>query len=110
MTSHDYAVELRRIADELESRPEFDLPDYTRKAYVSFSYFSDKGRFISAVRALGSLSKDFSDKTYLRVSKSLGTTASIDMNVNRDSVCRLVREAEYECEPLLNAEEMAESA
>jgi hypothetical protein len=110
MTSHEYAAKLKALAEALESKAEFILPDY-QDNYVlhhgleSFSYYDRKDDFLSAVKAVGSGVK--------RVSNSgdslefLALSGMLRLTVYRTSVCRLVQEAKYECDPLLTPEEEA---
>ena len=104
MTSHQYAKQLHEIAAFLESRPVFEMPTYTSAAWDRIQFFSDKEKFIAAGRAIGSFAKSF-DRHDLILMHTLPSGAHIDLVAARNLVCRLVKEAEYECEPLLTPEE-----
>lgn len=104
MTSHDYARELKRVADCLERREEFDLPDYLDEVALKLSYFDDKKRFLAAVRALGTGTKG-PDKYITNDYIFTPAFGGLRIQAERNTVCRLVRPAEYECEPLLSPEE-----
>lgn len=104
MTSHEYAAQLHEIAAFIESRPVFEMPDYTTKAWDRIQFFSDKDKFLAAGRAIGSFTKEF-DRDDILLIHALPSGAHIDLVAARNLVCRLVKEAEYECEPLLTPEE-----
>lgn len=106
MTSHEYAKKLRELAMHLELAESFELPDYQEnyhKGYglVSFRYQDDKTGFLAAVKAVGAgkkqaISNDFIFSCF---------DGALRLSVQRNSVCRLVKPAEYECEPLLSRAE-----
>ena len=102
MTSHEYAVKLKELAELLLSKPEFSTPYSERTAYTCLYYWSDKANFLEAVKALGSGKKEWgkTDLTYVPA-----YTNMLQIKVMRNAVCRLVREAEYDCEPLLSQAE-----
>jgi len=108
-TSHDYAKQLREIADALLDLPAFQLPRHMSQDRVHdyLHYFSDKERFVAAAKALGNFEKGVRDDA-LVLSPLFSTHFQI--RADRSSVCRLVRSAqpaEYECEPLLSQAEEA---
>ena len=103
MTSREYAELLRKQAAELDGLPEFPVPDYFIYFGKSITYYYEKSAFLSAVRALGTGTKEVvGDKM-----RFMPKGAAFYLEIERDSVCRKVREAEYECEPLLSDEEQA---
>jgi hypothetical protein len=110
MKSHEYAKKLHELADLLESRPDFKLPDYQRN-YISqhgidnFSYHGDKTGFLAAVKAVGSGTKLPGDKDDFSF---LACNGLLRLTVYRTAVCRIVKPAqpaEYDCIPLLSQEE-----
>ncbi len=112
MTSHEYAKQLRELADKLEAVDEFTLPGHSAILYKdcgieTLRYYGDKERFLAAVRSIGNGRKDTSherDFTFVAFDGLLRVT------VNRDAVCRIVKPAQpavYDCEPLLSPEEEA---
>lgn len=112
MTSHEYALELLKIAHGLQERPEFPLPDYYTpefKAYlINISYFADKKRFLQAVAAIGSAVKGGDESNYVLTP---AFAPMLRIEANRNAVCRIVKPAtpaEYECEPLLSQAEEAQ--
>ena len=100
MTSHEYAGELLKIVNYLtDGRPEFEV-DFPPT--VRFHFWSEKEKFVAAVKALGSGTKEVSGSDfYFRVKG-----ASIAVQANRDSVCKKIQEAKWECEPLFTPEEV----
>lgn len=108
MTSHEHAHKLREFAEALLKLPAFNLPSY-QESYLKnhgiekYSYHSDKDSFIAAVKQIGSGQKvvDGDDMQFKALDGRLVLT------VMRNTVCRLVKEAEYECEPFLSQEEEA---
>lgn len=104
-TSHDYAKRLREAADFLESRPSFAVPDFDKRLFAHFNY-SDKEPFVAAVRALGTGTKTFDDD---EISFAIDAPfAKIIVAARRTVACRLIRPAEYECDPLLSPDEEKE--
>lgn len=107
MTSHEYANRLEKLAAELKSKSDFELPDYSERYYgnygiETFRYNNQKEGFLQAARALGSGTKDgTADELTFK-------HGDIRLSVDRNVVCKLVRPAEYECEPLLSEAETAE--
>jgi hypothetical protein len=110
MTSHEYAKQLRQLAELLESRPEFKLPNYQHNYILEngleyFAYHGDKSGFLEAVKAVGSGTKQAGDKWDFSF---LALNGLLRLTVAREAVCRLVKpaqEAVYDCEPLLSQEE-----
>ena len=98
-TSHDYARRLQEQATFLLSRPEFET-DSTPHGF--FWFCSDKEKFLAAVKAVGAGKKKFTDD---EVRFSPVDYPDITIYANRNSVCKKVQEAVWECEPLLSAAE-----
>jgi hypothetical protein len=100
MTSLEYAAKLKRIANFLESRPEFAL-DYETGPYIGF--FS-KDKFVAAAKALGDATKEFTEGDYAQFKLKSKLEPDVVLSISRDSVCRKV--VKFECEPLFSAEEV----
>jgi hypothetical protein len=100
MKSHEYAQQLMETANRILARPEVE---FGGSSPYLFLYFFDKEGFVEVVRAMGNGKKEFSggDYTFIPEGTCLRITAP------RDTVCRMVQEAKYVCEPLLSAEEAA---
>jgi hypothetical protein len=99
MTSHEYATEIRKQADYLESRPVFEIPGSER----TFFCFYDKHKFLDAVRALAPGTKEYKyDDLDFTIS-----AVSIVLSIPRNRVCKLVAPAVWDCEPLLSLQEDA---
>jgi hypothetical protein len=112
MNSHEHARVLRGIADCLESKPEFALPDHWSAHLISLfncvSYYAQKDLFLAAARALGEFEKKYTDSE-LEIACPANGGGRLLLRVNRDVVCRLVKPAqpaEYECDPLLLDDEV----
>lgn len=111
-TSRTLALNLRKLADWLDSKPEFPVMDVVAGPPYQ-SYHGNKDAFIAAVRAIGSGTKGKGVlDSYLRFEANTcpeGTEYSLQ--VNRESVCTLIKPAQpavYDCEPLLSQAEEAE--
>lgn len=100
MKSHEYAKRLHEIAEFLESRPEFETP----MGVHLYQYSSSKAPFLAAAKALGNVTKEYRGDD-LRISPA--AFPEMIFAVPRSVVCRLVKPAEYDCEPLLSQEEEA---
>ncbi len=101
MNSHLYANKMKEIADFLLSRPEFE----TAHACTIYQwYWSKKDDFLGAVKALGAGKKEWKTDDLYFVPEGCPEITTV---VQRSAICRLVRPAEYDCEPLLSQEEEA---
>ena len=97
--TREYAVEMRKIAEFLDSRPEFEI-DICETGEIRF-YFYDKESFVKAAKALGDAEKKVTSyEDFQLVSKH----AKVTLSIPRDKVCRKV--VTYDCEPLFSAEEV----
>lgn len=105
MNSHEYANKLKELADFLLAKPEFETDGEPR---VFFWYWSDKQGFLGAVKALGSGEKKWSTDDLTFYPAGVPDGIHFELQIRRVAICRLVREAEYECEPLLSQAEEAE--
>ena len=101
MNSHEYAVAIRKQAEYLESKPQFEIPSYVKET-ETFWYMHDKEGFVSAVRAVGAGRKEIG----IEYVDFYPTNAPIRIKIERNSICKLVRAAEYDCEPFLSHEEL----
>lgn len=100
-TSHDYARDLQKMADWLLTRPAFETGGYSRGHH--YFRFYEKDQFVDAAKSLGTGKKQFTaDEISFKVELPFG---SINIEAPRNIVCRLVRPAEYECDPFLSPEE-----
>ena len=103
MDSHDYANQLLNISTFLKLRPAFPVPNWMGQLqYIHYGFA--KKDFLAAVKALGSGTKNFSDSNSVEFMPTDGMGFSV--RVDRDRVCRKVKEAEYECESLLSEGEL----
>jgi hypothetical protein len=104
LNSHEYARKLQALADFLLSRPEFDTQ--TDIIDGSFWYWSDKEKFLAAVRALTPGRKEYGEGTerdalYFYPS-GVPQGTKLRLRVERALFCRKVQEEKWECEPLLS--------
>lgn len=100
MNSHEYAAAIKKQAEYLESKPQFEMPQYTQETDTLW-YMHDKKGFIQAVRTLGAGQKNIGVE-YVEFAP---TDAPITVKIERGAVCKLVAPAQYDCEPLLSQEE-----
>jgi hypothetical protein len=98
MTSHEYAERLRKISDFLLTRPSVEFGHGDKEVL----YFYGKEEFVAAVKAMGSGKKYFSNDYF----NFLCEAVPLELYANRSTVCRKVRDAEYECDPLFTNEEV----
>lgn len=103
MNSHEYAKRMKEIAEFLLARPEFPMAH----GPMIFHTYYEKEPFVAAVKALGSGKKTHTTGMYPEVQFVSTLCPEINIAIPRDKVCRLVREAEYDCEPFLSPEEDA---
>lgn len=104
MMSHEWAQVLRDTAMVLEAKANVQMGGEPK---ILNSHYGRKEEFLAVVRALkpGKKRIDAEISGYVNFTPA-GTC--IEVYINRDVMCRKVKEAEYECEPLLSAEEDAE--
>ena len=102
MQSHAYAAKLKELAEFLLSKPEFETGG---QPYFFSNQYTKEG-FVSAVKALGAGTKEFTDTEI----KFRPTDMPVGGYVQapRDKVCTLVKAAVWDCEPLLSVDELAE--
>lgn len=102
-TSHDLAVALQKSADWLLSRDAFGIETFWARASL-YMMFSNKEMFIAAARAIGSGKKEFDNFGNIGFRSPI-PGGEIHISAPRNTVCRLIRPAEYECDPFLSPEE-----
>lgn len=104
MTSHDLALNLQKTAVWLLSKESFPLSEFDAHSYQYLS-FTKKEEFLAAVKAVGSGKKKFSDtEITFEVEAPWGI---VKLTARRETVCRLIRPAEYDCASFLSPEEEA---
>jgi hypothetical protein len=101
MNTREYAVELRKAADFLDTRPAFELESY-EKGTTRFTFW-DKALFVAAAKALGNAKKEYTPYDDLRLTS---TQAKVVLSIARDKVCRKI--VTFECDPLFTPEEEKE--
>jgi hypothetical protein len=107
--SHEYARCLQQFANFLLSRDAFELPWTTPTTFHHMTYYDpeDKGRFIAAVKALGTGEKKFTEDHVEFIVNAPGTDA-FTIRAPRHVICRLLKPAKYECDPLFSPEEVSQ--
>lgn len=107
LTSHEYALELKRLADEMLACPDFQL-GWTHDE-VTLGIGASKDELLAFAKNLHPLRKEFSEK---EIELRFGSgRISAKISANRSTACRIVKPAEpavYECDPLLSQEEEAQ--
>lgn len=98
-TTHDWARQLHETAEFLLSRPEVEIGRSLPVSYLSF--YGDKVPFLAVVRATLPGKKEIDQWNVNFHPKGV----RLQININRDAVCRKVQDVKYECEPLLSQEE-----
>lgn len=100
--SHEYARALQHAAEFLLSRPAFNT-NMTRAYSYNFFRYHEKELFVAAVKAVGSGVKEFTDSD-IKVLYRQGDV-EITIEAPRNTLCRLIRPAEYDCDPFLSPDE-----
>ena len=110
MKTRELAVELRKFADYLDSRPEFKnenllfFPKTTYGEQYMHMNYTDKPQFVEAVKALGSSTKKYTgDSDYAKLEVQ-AKDYPLKISISRDKVCRKV--VKFECDPLFSEEEI----
>jgi hypothetical protein len=106
MTSHEYATELKKLADEMLACPDFQLgwSDDTCTLGIGAS----KDELLAFAKNLRPLRKEYSD-TQIKLFFGSGRITA-EISADRTVACRIVEPAKppvYECDPLLAPEEEA---
>lgn len=99
------AAELRRLADSLDKEPEVKIS----RPIVAFYHGADRDKpsFLAEVSLFPRpLTKTYDDREVEVSYKNDGIL--VYAKINRNAVCKMVKPAEYECEPLLSQEELDE--
>lgn len=103
MDSHEYAKRQQEVSEYLLNKPAFDIPNYMdRKEYLWYMF--EKENFVAAVKALGPGTKEIGTE-YVEYHPD---DAPLYIKIERNAVCKLVRPAEYDCEPFLKPEDHKE--
>jgi hypothetical protein len=102
MKSHEYAEKLKAAAEALLARE--DVEFVGRPPFIPISFY-EKEPFIAAVRVLGSGEKKWTHDELQFT--PYGAMEIFRLYIARNTVCRLVRPAEYDCEPILSETEAA---
>lgn len=103
MTSHEFAEKLKAQAEALLSKPVFEMQRW-ENGVLYISYYDDKTNFLAAAKSLGAGRKEWKEDELLFFPE----IADIRLQVNRNAICRLVKPAEYDYEPLLSPDEEAQ--
>lgn len=103
--AYELAIELRKLADSLECEPEAEIT----KPVMSFYHWNgtEKQQFLNLARLLPRPLVKTYDDDYFRLDHDT-PALRIYAKIPRKNICRLVtpaREAVYECDPILSAEE-----
>lgn len=103
MSSHEYAEELKKLAEFLLSRPAFNA--HWGKLHETFYFYSNKEDFLAAVAALKPGKKEFTENEVQFFPTINSERIVLKLEANRTTVCKLVKPAEYDCQSLLDASE-----
>lgn len=104
MDSHEYALELKKAAEFLLSRPRLDkMATYTEVPSIYLTYYS-KEEFIAAVRAMGAGEKQIDDSEVTFIPRGAPV---LRLSAARSLCCRKIQDEKWECEPLLSDDETA---
>ncbi len=103
--AYEVAIELRKLADSLELEPEAEV----RKPVMGFYHWGEpeKQHFLNVARLLPRpLVKNYKDNDFTLYYDT--PALRVYAKIPRKAVCRLVKPAqpaEFECDPILSAEE-----
>lgn len=103
MTSHELAHAMIATAEFLLAHDSFNTPSPSHSLYLG-SFWDDKESLIAMVRAVGNVTKSYSQHDLEVRTK---TPVEIWTRISRDKVCRKIQDAKYECEPLLTPDDEA---
>ena len=108
----EVAMELRRVADALDAKPETNLVQPMLSFYCNSYGEGDKGKaiFLATARLLPRpLNKEFDGNSYeIEHGKDGKSAVWVRACISRENVCELVEPAKpavYRCEPLLSEAE-----
>lgn len=97
MNSHEYAHELKRLADELLARPEFPVPHLCHSVHMT-----DKAEMIAAVKAVGAGNKKYAEHEYFfDFIPAFAGASKFTLSIPRREICHKVQEEVWACDPLL---------
>lgn len=99
-TSYEYADQIRKLAEYLDSIPVFEL-DYS---YGDSLSFYAKTKFVAAVKAVGSGTKAYTDGEYGKLLFTPDNFPELALKIDRSAVCRKV--VKFECDPLFSDDEL----
>lgn len=100
MNSHEYAHELKRLAEELLARPKFPVPYHAHSIHMT-----TKEEMIAGVKALGSGQKKHHVGDYFfDFIPAFAQASRFTLSVPQREVCRKVQEEVWACDPLLAQE------
>ena len=98
------AVQLRKLADFLDSRPEFEFPFNVHimgeEALISFY---NKEEFLKAAKALGNAKKSYTEGEYGKFVLT-ADDFPLSIDIQRDAVCN--KKITYDCQPMFSTEEV----
>lgn len=103
-TSHDYADSLIRLAEFLRTKPAFNIADSDAVASL-YLFWPTKEHFLGLVQAVHGGEKGYighDDNAEIAYTVTTPTGETVKATIRRSNVCKLVRAAEYDCEPLLS--------
>ncbi len=109
MNTREYAVELRKVADFLDSRPDFTIDsgvffqECKDGIKTNLSYWN-KEKFVEAVKAVGPSTKHYTDGEFARLEIIVGDCPNISLTISRDRVCKKI--VTFDCEPLFSESEV----
>lgn len=109
-TSHDYADSLIRLAEFLRTKPAFNIEESDAVASL-YLFWPHKEVFLGLVRAVHGGEKEYighDEDAEVAYTVTLPTGEWVKGKIRRSNVCKLIRAAEYDCEPLLSQAEEAE--
>ena len=107
ITTHELATALQRTAEFLLSKPDLPgVPEFSNNTHMFYNGYEDedKDAFLRLVRAFGSGKKEW-DKDNVTFTPD-GTV--LHMQIPRSLICRKIKDAEYECDPLFDPSERKE--
>ena len=107
MKTREYAVELRKIADFLDSRPEFEIflmILFTYSKFYAHASYDDKQVFVAAVKALGDSTKKYTGNTDYSKLEVTAKAYPLELSIPRDKVCKKI--VTFDCEPLFSESEI----
>ena len=89
----------RAMLDWLEANPGVEV-----MGGYNYRSIHSKEKFLATAKALGSFEKKI-ENDYIKLTRAFGT-AKIIIEAPRNTVCTKIKEAVWECEPLLSNDEI----